>query len=859
MPSHRRSFLKSAAALPAAAAVDLAQSPAAPPPAPKPADSIAWPRPFTGAQLQQIAFPLGGLAAGSISLGGRGQLRDWEIFNRPDKGNAPAYVLPSIWVQLEGKKPIARVLESKYLPPYEGSSGLGSNNTPGMPRLEGATFTGAFPLAKIDFKDRRLPVKVSLEAFSPFIPLDEEESGLPVAILRYTVTNPNPTPATVALCYSIDNPIRVVRDEGAARPAQDRRTNEIVKSAALHGIFMTHPGLADDHPLQGDFSLAALPGPEISAWRGWPQGRWWNSPLLFWDEFAAHGRLGEEPEPHSPVAALCQRQTLQPQATATFTFILAWRFPNRTPERCGWYAPKGHGKDIIGNHYARRFSTSWFAAEHLAAHLKSLEARTRAFVHAVASSSLPGAVKDAAMSNLSTLVTTTSFRTADGEFHGFEGVGDKSGCCHGSCTHVWNYEPATAYLFPRFAHSLRNSSFGYSMDERGGQYFREALPPNLERGGIIAADGQMGQIMKVWLDYRLSGDRAWLASFYPRVKKALEFAWLPGSWDADQDGVMEGVQHNTYDVEFYGPNPMCGVYYLGALRATEEMARVMNDAPFAERCAKLFQNGANWINVNLYNGEYYIQKVRGTNRDQVAKGLISDMGSDQSENPEYQMGDGCLADQLVGQYQADLCGLGPLLPADRLRRVAESVYKYNFKKSLADHENVQRTFALNDEAALLVCDYGKGTRPRIPFPYYAELFTGLEYVAAALMITSGLVPQGLEVIESIRKRYDGQRRNPWNEAECGHHYARAMAAWSAIPALSGWDYNASTQSLHVKPRLAAPTFRSFFSTANAWGTFEKSAGLTITVLEGELHLAEINGTKLAAPVRVVPGKPYKHA
>jgi non-lysosomal glucosylceramidase len=151
---------------------------------------VAYPRRFTGRQLKMIAFPLGGVAAGSLSLGGRGQLRDWEIFNRPNKGFSPAYALPAIWIQTGNSKPIARVLEARILPPYEGQDGLGSNNSPGLSRIQAATFTGEYPLAHIRFEDSSLPVQVELEAFSPFIPHDADDSGLPVAILRYRVTNP---------------------------------------------------------------------------------------------------------------------------------------------------------------------------------------------------------------------------------------------------------------------------------------------------------------------------------------------------------------------------------------------------------------------------------------------------------------------------------------------------------------------------------------------------------------------------------------------------------------------------------------------------------------------------------------------
>ena len=165
-------------------------------------------------------------------------------------------------------------------------------------------------------------------------------------------------------------------------------------------------------------------------------------------------------------------------------------------------------------------------AAYVGEHLPRLEAATRAFADAIRDSTLPGAVKDAASANLSTLVTQTCFRTADGEFHGFEGCGETRGCCEGNCTHVWNYETATAHLFPELSRSLRRSAFGFSMDDAGGMRFRQWLPDGKERSYTAAADGQMGQIMKVYLDWRLSGDEAFLREFWPKAKKALAYAWL---------------------------------------------------------------------------------------------------------------------------------------------------------------------------------------------------------------------------------------------------------------------------------------------------------------------------------------------
>jgi non-lysosomal glucosylceramidase len=828
--SDRRTFLKGMAGAPALAAAQAQTqtNKAAPAPAGGAAERIRYPRTYAGRHLEMIAFPLGGIGTGSISLGGRGQLRDWEIFNRPDKGRSPRYAFASIWARRGTAKPVARVLEARLQPPYASTAGLGPNNAPGLSRLESAIFTGEFPLAHIEFADARLPVRVSLDAFSPFIPLDADASGLPAAVLRYRVRNPGTSPATVSIAFTIDNPV----GNNAARTAELRR-----ESDGLVGLYMTNPPMAHTDPLYGSFALSMLEagGGKLTSLSGWPAAKWWASPNLFWDDFTEDGQLGPEVAQRNTTGSLCLQREIAGGAEAAYTFLMTWHFPNRTPAWCGWTAPKGHENDVIGNHYCSRFADAWEAARETERALPDLEKRTRAFAAAMRESTLPGALRDAAIS--------------DGEFHGFEGCNDQRGCCFGNCTHVWNYETSTQYLFPSLSRSLRKAAFGYSQDEQGGMRFRQMLPDGIDRFGYAAADGQMGQIIKAYLDWRLCGDTEWLRSLWPAIKRGIAFAWIPGGWDARRTGVMDGVQHNTYDVEFYGPNPLGGIYYLGGLRAAEEMARALGDTAAADDYHALFLKGQFFIDRNLFNEEYYVQQVRGIPRSAIAPATIGDMGAEHPEQPEFQLGEGCLADQLIGQYLADLAALGPLLDAGHIRRTLDSIQKYNYRAELYDHDSVQRVYALNDEPALLVCDYGKVRRPKIPFPYYQEAWTGIEYLVAAQFIHAGMLREGLATIENVRRRFDGERRNPWDEPECGHHYARAMSAWSSVVAWSGFQYHAVEKSLAMMPKSTGQPFRSFWSSALGWGTFSVAANRAeVEVREGTLPVRSV---RLPKPVVAV--------
>lgn len=412
---------------------------------------------------------------------------------------------------------------------------------------------------------------------------------------------------------------------------------------------------------------------------------------------------------------------------------------------------------------------------------------------------------------------------------GWEGCMDVNGSCAGSCTHVWNYEQATAFLFGNLAQTMRDVEFNYATRENGGMAFRTALPLIIDQTGGTAADGQMGTIMKMYRDWLLSGDTEFLKKSWPNVKNALSFAWLENSWDANADGVMEGSQHNTMDVNYSGPNPQMQFWYLGALKAAGKMAIALNDDVFAKKCAEIYQSGSKWTDGNLFNGEYYEHMVL----DPETKKEITDYAA--PNMTRYQLAKGCLVDQLVGQYMAHICGLGYLASEENMKTTLQSILKYNYRESMTNHFNNMRSYALGDESALLMASWPKG-RPKVPFPYFSEVMTGFEYTAAVGMIYEGMKKEGLEVIRNIRARYDGAKRSPFNEAECGHHYARAMASWASVIALSGFQYSAIDKSM---------TFTSspgtyFWSNGSAWGTCTVSENKAeLKILSGEIRLRKL--------------------
>ncbi len=786
----------------------------------------AWPvlRHYDQDHLDKIALPLGGIGTGTLSLGGRGDLRDWEVVNRPAKGFSPRHSFFALWARPAGGQAVTRCLQGPipyFL--YEGTSGAVASNH-GLPPFRQASFDAAYPLGQVHLSDPLVPLEVRLEAFNPLIPGDPAASSIPVAVLRYVLTNRTGKTVHAAVCGNVEN---FIGRDGSTNATKDNR-NQWQTGPAAAGILMRSHGLAPTAETWGTMALATTATRGLTFRTAWADVSWGDTLLDYWDDFSADGKLQdrERGNVQAPMASLSVALTIPPRASREVTFLIAWHYPNRmtwTPKKpadgqgCGCSGSACADPNCVGNHYATQYADAWDVVQRSARDLKQLEADTVSFVRAVGESSLPEVVKEAALFNLSTLRSQTTFRIADGHVLGWEGCGDKQGCCHGSCTHVWNYEQATAFLFADLARSMRDIEFGYCVNEAGKMSFRADLPlKHAKDWETAAADGQMGCLVKLYREWKLSADKAFLEQHWPAAKRAMSFAWVENGWDGDRDGVMEGCQHNTMDVEYYGPNPQMQGWYLAALAACEQMALAVGDGDFAQTCRRLFAQGRQFMDEKLFNGDYYEHEIRPiADAARIAPGLRhSSMGARNLAEPDLQLGAGCLIDQLVGQFAAHCAGLGYLHAPAKVVRTLQSIRQYNSLQNFWGHFNHMRSFVLQEEQAVLMCTYPKGRRPQRPFPYYNEVMTGFEYVLAVGMLFEGLEDEAVAVIQAIRDRYDGRKRSPFDEAECGHHYARALASWGAVVAIPGFDYSAVEHAMTFAARPGC----WFWSNGSAWGT-----------------------------------------
>lgn len=824
-------------------------------------------RTFSGDRATQIAMPLGGIGAGCICLNGYGGLQDFSIRTRPEttalperfRSDSPEAAFAVLHVKgdagitkmVQGPFPVFKIYDQGLQ-----GQGLRGGGFEGFPRFGKCTFKGEYPFGEVQFSDPAVPLEVTLTGWNPFIPLDDKNSGIPCAILEYTLHNHSLRAVEYEFSYHLshlapgcgddDKKSRnaVIPGKGVFLDNLEEPNAEAYGSASLtvigeapriKGMWLRSPGWEFD-------SLSAL-------WREVSTGKFTSNDGS--NTVDSGGRNG---------ASILLEGRLAPGASRTYTLVIAWHFPNGYVEAGGLPLPEAQGDDGCRAYpdgksprWRPYYASIWRDAREVALYVEenysSLRARTAAFKEALFSSTLPPYVLDAVSANLAILKSPTVLRLENGDIWGWEGCFPDAGCCHGSCTHVWNYAQAFAHLYPQLERTLRELELGRSMDQNGHVTFRAALPEGpVKHDFHAAADGQLGGIMKVFRDWQISGDTAWLNKMYPLAKRSLDYCIR--TWDPDRQGGLFEPHHNTYDIEFWGADGMCTSIYLGALSALSQMAEAAGQAEDAEVYRDLAIRCARFMEAQLFNGEYYQQKVqylglRNTSFATMVAGVDEHSSEMQKllkrEGPKYQYGSGCLSDGVIGAWMARIYGIETPIVRDQVRKTLQAIFHNNFKTDLSQHANAQRTgYAMGQEPGLLVCSWPRGGKPTLPFVYSDEVWTGIEYQVASHLIVEGFVKEGLTIVKALRSRYDGRIRNPWNEYECGNYYARAMASYALLGALAGFRYSAVERTLWFGPRLGVQPFRTFFSTASGFGTITQDARtLRVEVQEGELQIEKL--------------------
>jgi len=806
---------------------------------------------YRGQALRAVTMPLGGIGAGQIALCGDGSLQQWEIFNVPHHQAQIPHSFFAIRAQ-SGEETTAAVLQTDmlYEDDFEPVPSVSDWVVPEtckellgeLPGVAETEFVGEYPFAEVKYIDEELPVEVSLKAFSPMVPLEVKSSSLPGIVFSFHASNSGDQAVEVAVMASLQNAVGYdgsAEVSGTTCHCYGGNYNTPVELAGMTAVNMENARLPADSAGNGSMALAALgqSGTVKSSW---------DDLQALWAEFAEKGELTdnfiEEPSADGNTynAAVCQTVTLQPGEEVELVFVYSWYFPNHYVnwDQTGFGVSDEKSKFWLGNMYNNWFESALEVAQYVQDNYAKLAGQTELFRRTFYDSTLPYWLLDCISANAAELRSPTVMFNEDGNLHGFEGCCGASathcsvqGCCPLNCTHVWNYEMTLSKLYPSLERTMRQTDLLAQQREDGGIIFRTVLPLYLPRWPekdpdrpTVACDGHWGTILKTYREYRQSGDEEFLEELWPSVKRAFEYGFA--TWDENGDGMLEGRQWNTYDLNYWGKTTYTTGLYLAALRAGEKMAEVTGDVELAADCRQRYEKGYQVVDDELFDGEYYIQDV------------------DEEAHPEMQYGKGCLTDQLFGQWWAHALDLGHILPKEHVASALMAIYRYNFRHDFVGFKQQPRTFASPEDKGVLICSWPHGGRAEKPMLYCDETWSSLAYQVAGGMIYEGIIEPALVLVKAAREVYDGTRRSPWNEVECGDHYVRPMSSWLLLEAAQGYRYDAAEQSLGFGPKMTPEDFRSFFITASGWGTFSQTVSdgqqqVTLSLKWGELALARL--------------------
>lgn len=797
---------------------------------------------YKGEYTKEISFPLGGIGTGSIGLAGNGRLIDWEIFNRPAKGSINGYshiAVKAVTKERTYIKILNSDLEKDFTGQYSKINftgfgfGAAEKSMCGFPHFKNCVFCGEFPIAKLTFWDDDFPGKVILTAFNPFIPLDSFNSSLPAAFFDITFENNTADNIEFYVIFSLENPYEVSE-------------NKLTEKDGISSVVLYNSGKGKDETEYGELALSC--NGECSVQKYWYRGRWQDKIVSFWNELSGSNELVQrnyESTGKNDICSIMKKSFADKGASVSERFVLSWYVPNNYNYWNPCTYENGRHK-TWKNYYATVFESADEVGRYSVKGFDELYKKTLEFKDELFDSSVHDCIKDAVSATISVLKSPTVLRLENGEFYGFEGVHEEEGSCEGTCQHVWNYAYALCFLFPELERSIRDLEFKYSTFESGEMRFRLPLPLGRKQEKFRACvDGQMGAVIKTYREWKISGDNEWLKSVWGIIEKIMDFAWSKENedeWDKDKDGVLEGRQHHTLDMELFGPSSWLQGFYLAALKAASEMAGFLGYREKCEEYLKIFEKGKKWTRENLFNGEYFIHKIDIKDKGIVDHFNCSDVyWNDETKEIKYQIAEGSEIDQLCGQWHANICGLGEIFDKGQVHTALCSMMKNNFKESMRNFANPWRIFALNDESGTVMCDYPEGVyKPKHPIAYCEETMHGFEYQFAGLLFSEGMIDDGIKVVSAVRDRYDGAKRNPWNEIECGSNYARSMASFAILPILSGFIFDLPKGKIGFNPKIKKDKFKCIWSLGTGWGNVEITEAVTrINIIAGGLKLKSL--------------------
>ena len=801
---------------------------------------------YTGKNLYAIDFPLGGFGAGNINIAGDGSLQHWTILNQvqhyPNWRENP---MPASWLGLQvlqtSDKLEGSTIQSTLLRTRDHSCDAFQKSP--LPSIDSLTIQGQYPIANLKYNiPKEMPITASLEAMTPLIPGHVKDSSLPCVI--FTVTLENTTSQTLQARVLIGQQNFLGwngRDKlQTSMKCWGNNVNTPFVDSTSEGLLLSVRNSipSNQDPTTGTLCLAAVKagsdsqasvitraGDETSLWQQFTNG----------SDVPTSEAIPSIPTP--PTTTNCcgvvQRVTLAPHGTTTVTFVLSWHFPNRTLlDSTGsktWHTLPS----VLGNYY----STQWFpdnamqVSDYVAKNLSNLRNTTRLYRDVLYRSSIPPELLECAAGRVAVLRSPTMWYTADGIVMGSEG----NGCCPLNCTHVYGYTTLMERLFPTLAQNMRISDFVRTYDAPGTSIaYCGGVPMRYGTGGW-ALDGTLASIIKTYLVVQQSDpELLFLNQVWPNVKdqmkRILEY------FDTEGDGVIRGLQQNTYDTAMAGANTFIGSYVVTALKAFSCMAELMGDKDLATTCQEHAQLSARNYESICWNESYGY--------------YIADVTPNDCKNS---YGRGCALDQLCAVGLSSACGFGRVFDPNHETRARQSILKYNrvTKPPFQD----QQHHLYNGDQGLRLLSYPHGKDGDGEWIYENLVGSGFSSPFIAGLLLDGKIQDAQEVASHIRQRQDGRNASPWNEPECNTLYSRAMAHWNIFDQACGFRYSCQAAGatvdtpsgsqqggrLSFEPRFSASDFRCFVALNGGWGEYVQD-GTEVIRKDGNV-VAELSNGK----------------
>lgn len=779
-------------------------------------------------ELQYIGMPVGGINAGGLYLSGDGRLWLWDIFNLNQEGINPVDV---VWKDAvhAGKKIRSRDGSSYVAPPKSSEVRLLEQGFAIRLEYNGkiitrwlnekdwdeVCFEATYPVATITYTSKDLPVQVVMQAFSPFIPLDVDRSGLPASIFNIEIKNTSTELVRATIVGWLEN--KTAPYTGMINRVE--RKNTVFKDNRIVGVYSTLEKTSFGNQQvekSFDYGTLCLAVLNNQASANADTGEI-NEDQLFSTNISSEALKAAQ---QKLIGSTGVSVTVNGGQAASVSFVISWHAPNLMIND-GKVLPESDR----GRYYDNQFKNAREVATYVAMHFEELSGNTLLWKNTWYDSTLPYWFLDRTFVNIAALASTTSHRFKSGRYWAWEGVG----ACHGNCTHVWHYAQAIGRIFPAMERDNRERvDLGLSLQEDGGIWFRG------EYDKRPAIDGQAGRVLGCYREHQMSADNNFLQKNWSKIKRATQFII---SKDRNGDGMEDTPLENTLDAVWDGEIAWIVGLCIAAVKAGQAMAEEMNDTVFASVCSDYVAKGSRNMSEKLFNGTYFIH------RPDAVKGR-SNLGSYNT----------CHIDQVLGQSWAFQVGLGRVIDQQQTIAALQSLWKYNLVKDMgvyAETHKGGRPYALHGESGMVMntnpANESKpyGDNASWQMGYFHECMTGFEHQVASHMMAEGMTDEALTLTKAIHDRYHAAKRNPFNEIECSDHYGRAMASYGTFITACGFEYHGPKGYIRFAPKFNKENFRAPFTAAEGWGTYsQKITGdkqeAIVEVKYGKLQLNHIS-------------------